>query len=299
MNLFPSSSAKHTHTQIKFRKARTRGRFSAFNNMKAPMKLHNRDKQSPYSTPHHNLIQEMEIRSSLHLLFLEIRSHRVAVGATYQSILVAVPTTPHHPSFLIEHLTAPATNPARHEPHTATAGADEARVLPPHAFKKLHELPGLVELPHLLRPTNTPPLHKHLRQREGLVPPNQGLELMPEGGVHGHIPLVDGDTEAFQDGANGAAVLVGAADAAQRGRVEDDARALGGFLRDGFPEGFGRVAMMESEGSGEMEGFLGVRGGGGRQGLVETVHEVPSVDDGGGGGGAAGSQTGSAAMVHE
>ena len=60
--------------------------------------------------------------------------------------------------------------------------------------------------------------------RQGwVVPPHQHMELGEVGSVHGHVSLVDGDAEAPEDGAHGAAVLEGAVHGAEGGEVEHDA----------------------------------------------------------------------------
>ena len=55
------------------------------------------------------------------------------------------------------------------------------------------------------------------------VPPHQHTELGEVGSVHGHVPLIDGDAEAPEDGAQGAAVLEGAAHGEEGGELEHDA----------------------------------------------------------------------------
>lgn len=85
-----------------------------------------------------------------------------------------------------------------------------------------------MKLPHLLSPADVFPTHEYLRQgHRSALGSNQRLELMAERGVNGDVALVDGDAEATEDGADGAAVGVRAADAAERGGVNHDAE-IGG-----------------------------------------------------------------------
>lgn len=95
-----------------------------------------------------------------------------------------------------------------------------------------------MELPDLLRPADMPTSHEDLRKgsRPALAA-DQRLELPPVSRVHRNIPLVDGDAEAAEDCADGAAVLVRPADAAERSGVEDDAGIGCGGGDDGIVAG--------------------------------------------------------------
>lgn len=118
-----------------------------------------------------------------------------------------------------------------------------------------------MELADLVRPTDAAAADENLWQ--GYRPPfhpGQPLELAPVGGVHGDVPLVDGDAEAAEDCADGATVGVRTTDAAERGGVDDDGRIAGddvGVIVGGvLPEGAVAVAgsavggVVEGEGSG-------------------------------------------------
>lgn len=85
--------------------------------------------------------------------------------------------------------------------------------------------------------------------------------------MNGDVALVDGDAEAAEDCADGAAISVRAADAAQRGGVDDDAKIgvgnVGIVVGEGFPEwkrgvsGAAVEGVVVAEGTGEKKRFLG------------------------------------------
>lgn len=115
---------------------------------------------------------------------------------------------------------------ARDKPHTTAAVADERRVLSGDPFEHFPQLPSLVHLPDLFRPAEPPTSNEHLGQNERPALHQQLLKLAAEGCIHGNIALVDGHVEASEDGADSAAVLEGASDAAERGEVENHLGAL-------------------------------------------------------------------------
>lgn len=160
--------------------------------------------------------------------------------------------------------------------------ADEGGVLAGDPLEHLRELAGLVHLPDLLGAADPASADEDLGEGKGPAL-ERGLQIAAEGGVQGHVALVDGDAKAAEDGADGAAIVEGATDATERGTVEDDlgalVRAVGGeAARGGLRDrGTARVVMV-GEGSEEGEGFLG--GGGGFVGGIG--HEGGA---GGGGGG--------------
>ena len=116
---------------------------------------------------------------------------------------------------------AAAAGAARDKPRSAARRARRGRGLC-RAGQNSPELPALVKEAHLLGVPDKPATDEELRQWR-TFPPHQHTELGEVGSVHGHIPLVDGDAEAPEDGAQGAAVLEGAAHSAEGGEVEHDA----------------------------------------------------------------------------
>lgn len=78
--------------------------------------------------------------------------------------------------------------------------------------------------------------HSHLRpadlgsgsgDREGAVgAPDEAVLVAAGAGVHGEVPLVDRGAEPTQDGPHRAALLIGAADDAERCEVQDHAPAV-------------------------------------------------------------------------
>ncbi|PKA52442.1 hypothetical protein AXF42_Ash020403 [Apostasia shenzhenica] len=212
-----------------------------------------------------------------------------AIRAAYQPILVAVLAPPHPPLLLYEQLPAPAAVSARNEPDTAAAPAQESWILAGNPVEQPAKLAGLVELPQVFRPADVRPADEDLgKRRRTPLAAEQRLELVPVGGVHGDVPLVDGDAEAAEDGADGAAVLVRAPDAAEGGGVDNDAgigrREFWFVVGEILPEETGRVAgaavggVVVGEGSREKKGLLrgrGRAGSAGGEGVAETIHEIP------------------------
>ncbi|KAK8964284.1 hypothetical protein KSP40_PGU009110 [Platanthera guangdongensis] len=148
-----------------------------------------------------------------------------AVRASYQSVLVALLAPPPSPFGFQEHLPAAVAVPARHEPDAAAAAAHERGILPGNPLEQIPQFAGFVEVAHLVRSADMAAADKNLRQGHRLhFSANQPLELAPVGCVHGDVPLVNGDAEAAEDGANSAAVRVRPADAAKGGGVDDDSR---------------------------------------------------------------------------
>ncbi|KAL0928995.1 hypothetical protein M5K25_000934 [Dendrobium thyrsiflorum] len=127
---------------------------------------------------------------------------------------------------------------------------------------------SLVKTPHLFSPADVFPTNKYLRQsHRPALGSNHRLELVAERRVNGDVPLVHGDAEATEDGTDGAAVSVRAADAAQRRGVDDDANIgvgnVGVVIGEGFPEwkrgvsGAAVEGVVVAEGTGEEKRFLG------------------------------------------
>nr|TKW26782.1 hypothetical protein SEVIR_3G213800v2 [Setaria viridis] len=147
------------------------------------------------------------------------------------------------------------------------------------------ELAGLVEAPDLLGAAEVAAADEDLGQRHAaaLRVGEQRRELGEEGGVHGEVPLVDGGAEPPQDGPHGAAVLVGAADHAERGEVEDHPPAAA-------PAGGGGVVLPSAAVGGRGRGLLeraeDPERGGGDADAVEDARRR------GGGGGARGRRGG-------
>jgi len=144
-----------------------------------------------------------------------------AGGAPDEPILVARRADAEAAGLLAEPAVTAAAGAARDKPRSAARRARRGRGLR-RAGQDSPELPALVKEAHLLGVPDKPATDEELRQWR-TFPPHQHTELGEVGSVHGHIPLVDGDAEAPEDGAHGAAVLEGAAHSAEGGEVEHDA----------------------------------------------------------------------------
>lgn len=75
---------------------------------------------------------------------------------------------------------------------------------------------------HVVGVTDEAAGDEELRQRRS-VPPHQRTELGEERRVHGHVPLVNADAEATQDGTHVATGLECGPHGAEGGEVEHDA----------------------------------------------------------------------------
>jgi hypothetical protein len=147
---------------------------------------------------------------------------RTAIGAAYQSVLVALDAAAGAPLLLYEHLAGTVAGAAGHKPEAPAGAADEGRVLARGALEDAAELAGLVQAADLLGAADEHAADEELRERESAAPRGEdALELPPERGVHGDVALVHGDAEPPQRGAHRAAVRERAAHAAERRRVED------------------------------------------------------------------------------
>uniref|UniRef100_A0A0D9V7D4 Uncharacterized protein n=1 Tax=Leersia perrieri TaxID=77586 RepID=A0A0D9V7D4_9ORYZ len=105
------------------------------------------------------------------------------------------------------------------------------------------ELAGLVEAADLLGATEVAAADEDLREGDAARAREERGELLEVARVHGEVPLVDGGAEAPQDGAHGAAVLIGGADDVERGEVEHHPAA-----------GLGRGGRRRLEGADRAEG---------------------------------------------
>lgn len=104
---------------------------------------------------------------------------------------------------------------------TAARAAD-ADLVQLEPLDDLLQLAALVQPSNLVGAADVPPGDEHPREGQVLGGAEDPVELGEEPGVHGEISLVDGDAEAAEDGSDGSAVVVGPADDAERGGVEDD-----------------------------------------------------------------------------
>lgn len=120
------------------------------------------------------------------LLLHKAKRSRAAIGAAYQSVLVAVAAAAGASFLLDEHLAGSVAGGAWHEPDAPAAAADEGRVLPGGALEEAAQLAGLVQLPHLV---GSPRGGPRRGAAEGGAAPRreQRLELPPQRGVHGHV----------------------------------------------------------------------------------------------------------------
>lgn len=87
-------------------------------------------------------------------------------------------------------------------------------------FEKLPELATLVQPPHLLGPTHVPPVNKNSGQGQPGFPTRDPTKLRKKTRVHGHVSLVQRDTEPTQDGTHRFAVLVRGSNHAQAREVD-------------------------------------------------------------------------------
>mgnify|MGYP003702308933 CR=1 FL=1 len=155
------------------------------------------------------------------LLLHKAKRSRAAIGAAYQSVLVAVAAAAGASFLLDKHLAGSVAGGAWHEPAAPAAAADEGRVLPGGALEEAAQLAGLVQLPHLVGSPHEAGPDEELREGEGAAPRReQRLELPPQRGVHGHVPLVHRHPEPAQHGAHRGAVRERAAHPAERRRVQ-------------------------------------------------------------------------------
>ncbi|URE07712.1 hypothetical protein MUK42_19331 [Musa troglodytarum] len=182
--------------------------------------------------------------------------HGAAVGASDEAVLVALGAGPEAPGLVAESPVAAAARGAEDEAHAAAGLAGGCHGGGSGPLDEGLELAGLVEAADLVGATEAAAGEEDLGEG-GLLEAQGGLELGEEAGVHGEVALVDGDAEAAEDGADGAAVLEGAADDAEGGEVEDDAAAAAAG-----------VAVRIGDG-----GAKGAEGGGGKAGTVEDAAE--------------------------
>ncbi|CAL9207398.1 unnamed protein product, partial [Musa hybrid cultivar] len=137
------------------------------------------------------------------------------------------------------------------------------------------ELAGLVEAADLVGAAKAAASEEDLREG-GPVAAKGGLELGEGARIHGEVAFVDDDAEAAKDGADGAAILEGAADDVEGGEVEDDGAASVGIRGRGAEstKGGGRGAGSVDDAAEDVGGvFVGV--------VMDDGLEVPEVGGGG------------------
>lgn len=101
------------------------------------------------------------------LLLHKAKRSRAAIGAAYQSVLVAVAAAAGASFLLDKHLAGSVAGGAWHEPDAPAAAADEGRVLPGGALEEAAQLAGLVQLPHLVGSPHEAGPDEELREGEG------------------------------------------------------------------------------------------------------------------------------------
>jgi hypothetical protein len=145
------------------------------------------------------------------------------------------------------------------------------------------ELARLVEAADLLGAAEVVAADEDLRERHVATVGEQRPQLREEPRVHGQVPLVDGRAEPAQDGADGVAVLVGAADHAEGGEVEHHPAAAGGELPGDRGGGWGRGGQLERAedaecGDGDPDAVENAWRGGGRRICRGRVRQEQGLD---------------------
>ncbi|TVU01757.1 hypothetical protein EJB05_52751, partial [Eragrostis curvula] len=136
-----------------------------------------------------------------------------------ESVLVALIALERLLALGVEHLAAAVAVPAHDEAHAGAARAPHPRAR--QAVEQRLQLAVLLQLGHLGRPADVLATDEHGRDAH-LAPAQQQPQLLPVPRVHGHVPLDELHVVGLERRAHRVALLEGAADAAERGGVEDD-----------------------------------------------------------------------------
>ena len=155
------------------------------------------------------------------------REHEVTCRAPDQAVGVARRAAP-EPGLHRMNLVAPITLVA-HDKSQPSAEVACVGLRAREPFNHPLQLAALVQPPYVVGAADVNAADEHARQSSGRAPAaaEDRLELVSEPVVDGDVALVDGDAESAEDGADGAAVIEGAADDAEAGVVDDDGAGVG------------------------------------------------------------------------